>query len=193
MADIEKSAEASNIARSSSHSQLSSKSTTKNEAATTTSSVVPSHDEVHIPAPNKLRQLNDRIEGLSGFEARGITRVPPEERNEPSLWDDISVALLWFSANISVNNLTVGMFGPMVFQLGFLDCAMCAVFGALLGALSTAYMSIWGPQSGNRTMVSLYLSHNLETSFCSVLIAIFASRLSCATLWGTGRPSFRPC
>ncbi|KAB5515473.1 permease for cytosine/purines, uracil, thiamine, allantoin-domain-containing protein [Coniochaeta sp. 2T2.1] len=115
------------------------------------------HDvsDVRIPAPNKLRQFNDWIEGLSGFEARGITRVQPEERNPPSLWDDISVGLLWFSANISMNNLAVGLFGPYVFGLGFLDSAMCAVFGSLLGALSTAYMSMWGPQSGNRTMVVL--------------------------------------
>ncbi|KAH8909401.1 hypothetical protein BR93DRAFT_949850 [Coniochaeta sp. PMI_546] len=131
-ADLEKTAEA---ARSS-----ASEASQKNE--TRTSSVA-------------LRQLNAWIEGLSGFEARGITRVQPEERNAPSLWDDISVALLWFSANISMNNLAVGLFGPLVFGLGFLDSAMCAVFGSLLGALSTAYMSIWGPQSGNRTMVVL--------------------------------------
>ncbi|KAI8623951.1 permease for cytosine/purines, uracil, thiamine, allantoin-domain-containing protein [Xylariaceae sp. FL1651] len=104
---------------------------------------------------NKLRELNRRIESLSGFEARGITRVLPEERNTPSLWDDVSVALLWFSANISVNNLAVGLFGPLVFHLGFVDSALLAVFGALLGALSTAYMSMWGPQSGHRTMVVL--------------------------------------
>jgi hypothetical protein len=102
---------------------------------------------------NKLRELNRRIEGLSGFEARGIARVLPEERNTPSLWDDVSVALLWFSANISANNLAVGLFGPLVFGLGFVDSALLAVFGALLGALSTAYMSIWGSQSGHRTMV----------------------------------------
>jgi len=105
-------------------------------------------------APSRLRQLNARIEGLSGFEARGITRVLPDERQPPSLWDDIAVALLWFSANISVNNLAVGLFGPLLFGLGFFDSAMCAVFGGLLGSISTAYMSIWGPQSGNRTMVS---------------------------------------
>jgi len=125
----------------------------RNEKAASSVAVRDEH-EVHIPAPTKLRQFNDWIEGLSGFEARGITRVQPEERNPPSLWDDVSVALLWFSANISMNNLAVGLFGPLVFGLGFLDSAMCAVFGSLLGALSTAYMSIWGPQSGNRTMVS---------------------------------------
>ncbi|KAK0612628.1 hypothetical protein B0T17DRAFT_593520 [Bombardia bombarda] len=44
---------------------------------------------------------------------------------------------MWFSANISANNLAVGLFGPLVFGLG----------------CSTAYTRIWGPQSGNRTMV----------------------------------------
>ena len=102
----------------------------------------------------RLKMFNDRIEGLSGFEARGISRVMPDEREQPSLWDDISVTLLWFSANISLNNLAVGLFGPTLFSLGFLDSAMCAIFGALLGSISTAYMSTWGPQSGNRTMVS---------------------------------------
>ena len=134
--DVEKSAEATNIARSSSESG--------------NGGVAP---DVTLHAPSKLRALNARIEGLSGFEARGITRVLPEERQPPSLWDDIAVALLWFSANISVNNLAVGLFGPLLFGLGFLDSAMCAVFGGLLGSLSTAYMSTWGPQSGNRTMV----------------------------------------
>ncbi|KAJ7210294.1 hypothetical protein C8J57DRAFT_1608127 [Mycena rebaudengoi] len=118
------------------------------------------HD-AHIPtiatsSPLKtLKKWNAAIGSLSGFEARGISRVPPDERQPPSLWDDVCVALLWFSANISVNNLAVGLFGPLVFGLGVLDSAMCAVFGGLLGALSTAYMSIWGPQSGNRTMVVL--------------------------------------
>lgn len=144
--DVEKTAE---VARSS-QSDLSQK-----HEATTTSLAVQNEHDVHIPTPNPLRQLNARIEGLSGFEARGITRVLPEERNPPSLWDDVSVALLWFSANISMNNLAVGLFGPLVFGLGFVDSAMCAVFGSLLGAISTAYMSIWGPQSGNRTMVRI--------------------------------------
>jgi hypothetical protein len=120
--------------------------------------------ELAKPLLSRLRAINSRIEGLSGFEARGITRVLPEERLPPSLWDDISVALLWFSANISVNNLAVGLFGPLIFGLGFLDSAMCAVFGGLLGSISTAYMSIWGPQSGNRTMVNLSRCGNTESS-----------------------------
>jgi hypothetical protein len=100
-----------------------------------------------------LNKLNSYVETLARFEARGITRVLPEERHPPSLSSDVQIALLWFTANISVNNLAVGLFGPMIFGLGFLDCAMCAVFGGLLGSMSTGYISIWGPRSGNRTMV----------------------------------------
>ncbi|KAJ7906610.1 hypothetical protein B0H13DRAFT_2020509 [Mycena leptocephala] len=120
------------------------KAATSDAARALTSVTV--HD-AHIPTSssplNTLKKWNAAVGSLSGFEARGISRVPPDERLPPSLWDDVSVALLWFSANISVNNLAVGLFGPLVFGLGFLDSAI------------TAYMSIWGPQSGNRTMVVL--------------------------------------
>ncbi|KAL2286038.1 hypothetical protein FJTKL_07281 [Diaporthe vaccinii] len=98
---------------------------------------------------SKLRHLNGRL------EARGIDRVPPDERQPPSTAGDVQIALLWFSANISCNNLIVGLYGSMLFQLGSLDSAMCAIFGAFLGSLSTAFMAIWGPKSGHRTMVVL--------------------------------------
>lgn len=65
------------------------------------------------------------------------------------------MATLWFSANISANNLAVGLLGPLLFGLGFTDSAMCAFGGILVGSAATAYMSIWGAPSGNRTMVSL--------------------------------------
>lgn len=125
-------------------------------------SISPSSDDARgdipvkpeISLPSRLRRLNDRIENLAGFEARGITRVLPEERQPASFINDLQVALLWFSANVSINNLAVGLLGPMLLGLGFLDSALLAVFGAFIGSLSTAYMSVWGPASGNRTMVS---------------------------------------
>ncbi|RMJ10398.1 hypothetical protein CDV36_009975 [Fusarium kuroshium] len=104
---------------------------------------------------SSLKKINNRIEGLAGLEARGIDRVLPSERQAPSHAADLQVAVLWFSANLSLNNLATGLFGPMVFGLGFLDSALLAVFGTILGSCSTAYMATWGPQSGNRTMVVL--------------------------------------
>ncbi|KAL8992728.1 MAG: hypothetical protein Q9169_006880 [Polycauliona sp. 2 TL-2023] len=108
-----------------------------------------------IPIPPKLRTWNQRIEGLAGLEARGIKRVLPEERDAPSGSAYAQMAMLWFSANISANNLSVGLLGPLLFGLGFVDSAMCAFGGILVGSAATAYMSIWGAPSGNRTMICL--------------------------------------
>ncbi|KAK3316818.1 permease for cytosine/purines, uracil, thiamine, allantoin-domain-containing protein [Apodospora peruviana] len=102
-----------------------------------------------------LRRINDRIESLDGFEARGITRVLPSERQPASVLADLQVFILWFGANISANNMAAGLFGPLLFGLGFKDSVICAIFGCLLGSASTAYMAVWGPPSGNRTMVVL--------------------------------------
>ena len=110
-----------------------------------------------IPVPNALRRLNNKIEGLSGLEARGITRVLPEERHDISPLRYAQIAIVWYSANISANNLAAGLLGPLLFSLGFVDSVMMAVFGTLLGSCFVAYTSTWGPQSGNRTMVTLIL------------------------------------
>ena len=110
-----------------------------------------------IPVPTKLQRWNIKIESLAGLEARGIARVLPEERHGSSVMGYAQMAILWFSANVTANNLAVGLLGPLVFELGFVDSAMMATFGSLVGSIPTAYMSIWGAQSGNRTMVGILL------------------------------------
>jgi hypothetical protein len=104
-----------------------------------------------------LRKWNDKVESLAGLEARGITRVLPDERHTATIMGYFQMAFLWFSANITANNLAVGFLGPLLFGLGFTDAVLISVFGSLVGSVLTAYMSIWGAQSGNRTMVSLSL------------------------------------
>lgn len=66
----------------------------------------------------------------------------------------LQMCLLWVSANLTANNLAVGLLGPSVYSLSFLDSALCITFGCLIGCLCTGYMATFGPQSGNRTMVS---------------------------------------
>lgn len=127
---------------------------TTSEVVLATSSP-PAGRDTKLTIFNTIRHLNTRIESLSGFEARGITRVLPEEREPASALGDLQVFLLWFGANISANNMTTGLFGPLVFGLGFRDSVLCAVVGCFLGCTSTAYMAIWGPPSGHRTMVVL--------------------------------------
>ena len=103
----------------------------------------------------RLKRWNDKIEGLAGLEARGITRVLPEEKHDISLMGYAQMCLLWFSVNVTVNNLAVGFLGPLVFSLGWVDSVLLTVFGCALGSVGTAYSSTWGAESGNRTLVCL--------------------------------------
>ncbi|KAF2263026.1 purine-cytosine permease FCY21 [Lojkania enalia] len=87
------------------------------------------------------------------LEARGIQRVEPDERHDMHTLGYTQVALLWTSFNLAANNITLGMLGPAVFYLGFLDSTLCAVFGMFIGCLAVAYIATFGPKSGNRTMI----------------------------------------
>lgn len=87
------------------------------------------------------------------LETRGIKRVLPNERHDLSKEGFLQVFVLWFSINLAANNITLGMLGPAVFELSFLDSSLCAVFGMLVGCLPVAYTATFGPRSGNRTMI----------------------------------------
>lgn len=88
------------------------------------------------------------------FEARGIERVHEGERMKKLTWVSYTQAfLLWVSINLAANNITLGMLGPVVYGLSFLDSALCAVLGALLGSIVSSWMATRGPLSGIRTMV----------------------------------------
>ncbi|KAF2726653.1 purine-cytosine permease FCY21 [Polyplosphaeria fusca] len=87
------------------------------------------------------------------LEARGIQRVEPDERHDLRSLGYTQIAVLWFSINLAANNITLGMLGPAVFYLGFLDSCLCAVLGMLVGCVSVAYVATFGPKSGNRTMI----------------------------------------
>ena len=103
----------------------------------------------------RLKRWNDKIESLAGLEARGITRVLPEEKHDISFVGYAQMCILWFSINVTVNNLAVGFLGPLLLNLGWVDSVLLTVFGCALGSAGTAYTSTWGAESGNRTLVCL--------------------------------------
>ena len=107
------------------------------------------------PSPSTWKRWNHRIESLAGFEARGLERVPDSERLAPSNANFLQMYLLWLSSNMTIICTAASLTGPLIFGLGFTDSCWLAVFGTLLGACSTAYMSTWGAVSGNRMMVSI--------------------------------------
>jgi hypothetical protein len=113
-----------------------------------------------IPASSGgfFAQLNEKITSIKYLEKRGIERVPEDQRHDISASGYLQMTLLWFSTNLTANNIAVGMLGPLSYDLGFTDSALCAAFGAVVGAGGAAYMSTFGPASGNRTMVSSRLT-----------------------------------
>ena len=128
----------------------------------------------------RLKRWNDKIEGLAGLEARGITRVLPEEKHDISPIRYVHMWLLWFSVNITVNNLAVGFLGPLVFSLGWVDSVLLTVFGCALGSVGTAYTSTFGAASGNRTLVCFAL--NSANPPMEVLAPELKSALDCGSI-----------
>ncbi|KAL4906596.1 hypothetical protein BDW74DRAFT_150767 [Aspergillus multicolor] len=106
--------------------------------------------------PHRLTRYLKKVENQLveySLEARGIERVQEHERIPKLSWVSyLQAFLLWMSVNLAANNITLGMLGPAVYGLSFPDSALCAVFGALLGSISSSWMATWGPISGIRTM-----------------------------------------
>ncbi|BDD54719.1 hypothetical protein MAP00_000314 [Monascus purpureus] len=132
-------------------------------------------------------------------ETRGIDPIPLNERrgvgnqnngngdgnrpghgndggsNNSSNGDDgmnipFQMMLLWFSMTLATNNIIIGSLGTLVFQLGFAEAALCAVFGTILGGIGVGYMSIWGPKSGSRTLiVTRFFMGYYPSKICALL------------------------
>lgn len=81
---------------------------------------------VRAPVPSKFQRWNAKIESPAGLEARGIRWVEPNQRDAPSLSNYIQMSLIWLSANVTANNLALGLPRPLVYNLGFTDAALCA-------------------------------------------------------------------
>ncbi|KAE9365739.1 hypothetical protein N431DRAFT_385621 [Stipitochalara longipes BDJ] len=125
----------------------------------------------HATAPaNFFARLNEKVLSINHLEKRGFERVPISERHEVNISQYVQMTLLWFSANITANNVAVGMLGPLAYDLGFTDSALCCVFGTLLGSAGAGYMSTFGPESGNRTMVvARYFMGYYPSKICCLL------------------------
>lgn len=102
-----------------------------------------------------LARWNAKIENLAGLEVRGITRVLPEERHAVGGWPAYQhMFMLWFGMNLCALVVIPGFFGPLVFNLGWVDCVCIVIFASALGSCGPAYMATFGPVSGCRSMVS---------------------------------------
>ncbi|KAG8533861.1 uncharacterized protein KY384_001602 [Bacidia gigantensis] len=104
---------------------------------TSPSSIDTQHDVPPTPRvlKGKLGKWNDRIEGLAGLEARGITRVLPEERHGGGRKGYGQMFLLWFSINLVANNIITAMLGPLIvsrFFMGYWPAKLSAILNVIM-------------------------------------------------------------
>lgn len=74
------------------------------------------------PAENSMQRWANRIDRLAGVEARGIARVPDDERERPVAFREyLHMFTIWFSMNCTANQMTLGILGPVAYGLGLTD------------------------------------------------------------------------
>ncbi|KAG1899858.1 permease for cytosine/purines, uracil, thiamine, allantoin-domain-containing protein [Suillus fuscotomentosus] len=103
----------------------------------------------------------------SGIEARGVERVPENQRESKNAWNNI---LMWWSVNTVFDIIPIGVLAQSTFTLSFGNAvATILCFGAL-GAVATAFVATLGPMTGLRTMViTRFSSGYLGCTIYSVL------------------------
>ncbi|KIK79423.1 hypothetical protein PAXRUDRAFT_834106 [Paxillus rubicundulus Ve08.2h10] len=86
----------------------------------------------------------------SGVEARGVERVPENQRETKNAWNNL---LMWWSVNTVLTTIPIGVLGQYIFTLTLphtITTILC--FGAL-GGVATAFIATLGPHTGLRTMI----------------------------------------
>ncbi|WWC96573.1 hypothetical protein V866_003441 [Kwoniella sp. B9012] len=106
-----------------------------------------------------------------GVEARGIERVPENDRPHVSWWDN---GTLWFSVNSCVGTFSVGYLGHLYWDMGLRDAALSIVFFNLLACAPVAYMCIFGKELGLRQMVLSRFSMGYWTGLIPVIFNLIA-------------------
>ncbi|KAK9470906.1 permease for cytosine/purines, uracil, thiamine, allantoin-domain-containing protein [Dipodascopsis tothii] len=96
--------------------------------------------------------LYGRIQNFAGkyaMEARGVERVPEDERTDSSIY---KAGSFWFAINLVVSALSIGAVGPEL-GLAFWDSVLVILFFNALGAAPVALFSLFGPKLGFRQMI----------------------------------------
>lgn len=128
-------------------------------------------DEAQIKAKFAAYGLGKLFD--AGVEARGIERVPESERQSKH---SIGLLLLWFSVNIVLTTVPIGMLAQPIFTLTFAHTVATTIGFAIIGCITVAFIATLGPRFGMRTMVITRYSYGYWggtlISFLNVLTQI---------------------
>ncbi|KAK9457867.1 permease for cytosine/purines, uracil, thiamine, allantoin-domain-containing protein [Dipodascopsis uninucleata] len=84
------------------------------------------------------------------MEARGIERVPEDERSDKSVW---TPAYFWWATNMVFPPVTIGALGVSVYGLTFWDSVLVQIFFNTLGCIPCAFLAMFAPDYGFRQMI----------------------------------------
>ncbi|KAI0715106.1 cytosine-purine permease [Earliella scabrosa] len=85
----------------------------------------------------------------SGVEARGVERVPEDQRETKNMWNNL---FMWWSVNTGLTTIPIGTLGQAFFSLTLPHAVATIMCFGTLGAIATAFVSTLGPKTGLRTM-----------------------------------------
>ena len=107
------------------------------------------HGEVLLTGTSTYAKLQ-RLATRYGVEARGIERVPEDERTDKST---LKVGTMWCAANMVISSFAIGVLALPVFGLGCVDSMLTILFINCLGVLPVCFFSTLGPKFGMRQMI----------------------------------------
>jgi NCS1 nucleoside transporter family len=97
-----------------------------------------------VDDPN--RDYGDKV---AKVEPGGVEAIPLDERHgKPH-----GLFWTWTSPNMEFATITVGLLGPVAFGMDFKQSVLAIVIGTLLGSVTHAVLSSWGPGTGLPQMV----------------------------------------
>ncbi|TFK32555.1 cytosine-purine permease [Crucibulum laeve] len=86
----------------------------------------------------------------SGVEARGVERVPEDQRDDVHYWNNL---FMWWSVNITLTTIPVGFLAQEFFTLTLPHTIATILCFGLIGATATSFIATLGPQTGLRTII----------------------------------------
>ncbi|KAF8639470.1 hypothetical protein AX17_001490 [Amanita inopinata Kibby_2008] len=131
----------------------------RNSLSVTTSPTSPRNSEPAIQEAGSTVQpsiLRSWAQVLTGFlfrwgtETHGVTPVQAEYRTDTRLYQ---LFFAWFSSNFNILTFSTGSAGPIFFKLGLRDSLLILLFVDLVVFAMPAYMAVFGPKLGMRSMV----------------------------------------
>lgn len=108
--------------------------------------------DVHDAELAESNPLFRAFKGLfnKGVEARGIERVPEDERDSTHF---IGLLVMWWGVNTVISTFPIGLLAQAYFNLSFQSAVAAIVTFTAIGAACCGFIATLGPQTGLRTIV----------------------------------------